>query len=252
MGKSNDLFGQILSHGPSQSTIFLVLTKMKEEGRTSEVIQECLKALSNYPDDIQLKMLLAETYLAAGLIGQAEAELQRVASGISSLIPAYKLQAKIYAKQQRVEEAFEALKRYLAHNPDDQEALDLLEAIKPAEEKAAITPVEEEPVAEAQVHSEDAARTAAEDISVDVATPTLAEIFYSQGQIHEAISTYEKILLNDPGDKASIKRLVELKASITEEAEPQLSDDDNTRAKEEKMIAVLEGWLANIQALNHV
>ena len=102
------------------------------------------------------------------------------------------------------------------------------------------------------MHSEDAARTAAEDISVDVATPTLAEIFYSQGQIHEAISTYEKILLNNPGDKASIKRLVELKASITEEAEPQLSDDDNTRAKEEKMIAVLEGWLANIQALNHV
>jgi hypothetical protein len=39
MGESNDLFGQILNQGPSQGTLFLVLTKMKEEGRPFEVIQ---------------------------------------------------------------------------------------------------------------------------------------------------------------------------------------------------------------------
>jgi len=253
MGKSNDLLSQILSHGPSQSTLLLILTKMKEEGRSSEVIQECLKALSAYPDDIRLRMLLVETYLAEGLIGQAEKELESVTSGIADLISAYKLQAEIYTKQQRVEEAFDALKRYLAHNPDDQGALDLLDAIKPAEERLAVTPVEEESAAEAQEPSEDAARTTeGGGAFVDLATPTLAEICYNQGQIHEAISTYEKVLLNDPGDNASMQRLAELKASITEETGPQHTDDDNARAKKEKMITLLEGWLAKIQAQNHV
>ncbi len=251
MGKPDDLFGQVLSHGPSQSTLLLILRKMKQEGRLSEVIQECLKAVGYYPEDIQLKMLLAESYLAEGQMSQAEAVLQKVTSDIGNLIYAYKLQAKIYVEQKRVEEGFEALKRYLAHNPDDQEALDLLEAIKPAEEEKGITAFEEEAIAKAQVPFEEAARIATEDTSLDMATPTLAEIYYNQGQVYEAISTYEKVLSNDPGDKASIKRLAELKASIAEETEPQPSDEDIAKAKKEKMIAILEGWLGNIGALKH-
>ena len=133
MRKSGDLLDQILTHGPSQGTIFLVLTAMKEEGRTGQVIQGCLKALDIHPDDIRLRKLLAESYQEAGFIGQAEAELTRVTSEIDDLASAYKLKARIYARQKRLEESFESLKRYLALNPNDQEGLDLLEKIRPAE-----------------------------------------------------------------------------------------------------------------------
>ena len=78
MEKSNDFLGEILNNGPSQSTFFLVLKKMKEEGRSSEVIQECQKALSLYPDDLRLRTLLAESYLDLGFIGLAEKELARL------------------------------------------------------------------------------------------------------------------------------------------------------------------------------
>jgi len=277
MKNSSDLLEQILTHGPSQSTVFLVLTAIKEEGRTSEVIQGCLKALAVYPDDIRLRKLLAESYGDMGFLGQAEAELARVTLEIDELTSTYKLLAQIYARQERFAESFESLKRYLALKPDDQEALDLLKRIKPApaevkpeeaptavavepepeegprEEEPVIKAVEPEPAPEELATGEGIDRAAEiqeepEEAVVDLATPTLAEIYFNQGLIQEAIKTYEKILLNNPDDKASEQRLVELRASLESEEKPLPSEKDVARAKSEKTIAILENWLAKIQA----
>ena len=228
MRQSSDLLDQILTNGPSQSTILLIFTAMKEQGRTSEVIQGCLKALDNYPGDIHLRKLLAESYQEAGFIGRAEEELTRVTSAIDDLSSAYKLQARIYAQQERLDESFESLKRYLALNPDDREGLDLLDKVKPAEPEK----IEEESV-------------------VDLATPTLAELYFSQGQIREAVNTYEKVLLDNPDDKASEQRLNELKASISQEAKPLPSKEEIAGIKTEKTITVLENWLNRIQAMDN-
>ena len=253
MGKASDLPGRILTHGPSQNTIFLVLTEMAKEGRFSEVIQECLKALSVHPDDIRLRNLLAESYLEAGFISLAEAELSRVTSELETLASAYKLQARIYKQQEKVEEASVSLKRYLALNPDDEEAIDLFVKILSAEAVAEpeITPFDgeakETPVEKEFVEDETKADEEEERI-VDLATPTLAELYFSQGQIQEAIETYEKVLLNDPDDKRSEQRLNELRAPHDNETEPQLTEEDVARAKTVKSIEILEGWLSRVQA----
>ncbi|MBW1902447.1 MAG: tetratricopeptide repeat protein [Deltaproteobacteria bacterium] len=289
MRKSSDLLDQILTNGPSQSTILLILTAMKEEGWTSEVIQGCIKSLDNYPGDIHLRKLLAESYQEVGFIGRAEEELTRVTSEIDDLSSAYKLQARIYAQQERLDESFESLKRYLVLNPDDREGLDLLAKIKPAEpeiESEGI-PVDEEPLPEMDVPEpetepepelleaepaieipeaepepeeqtpvEEGAQTEAteeeqEDPVVDLATPTLAELYFSQGQIPEAVNTYEKILLDNPDDKASEQRLAELKASISQEAKPLPSKEEVAGIKTEKTIAILENWLNSIQTMDN-
>ncbi|MCD4717182.1 MAG: tetratricopeptide repeat protein [Desulfobacterales bacterium] len=302
MENSNDIFGRILGSGPSQNTVFLVLSKIKEEGRFGEVITECLKALDFYPNDISLRNLLAETYLEMGFIGQAERELDRITSDIKNLIPAYKLQAEIYIRQKRHEEASDALKRYLAHNPDDQEAVDLLAKIKPVEEEPLaeapeipketgpaleeefeeeiiteppeppeeVASVEEEKIEEEFLPeiSEEIVTAGEEEIEgvpeevtplaeeegeafTDLATPTLAEIYYNQGLVHEAISTYERVVLDNPEDKASIKRLEELKEQVSEKPEKKVPPEDAIRARTEKMISVLEGWLERIQESGH-
>jgi tetratricopeptide (TPR) repeat protein len=333
MENPNDIFGLILGSGPSQNTIFLVLRKIKEEGRFGEVINECLKALGFYPNDIRLRTLLAETYLEMGFISQAERELDRITLDISNLISAYKLQADIYTRQKRYEEASGALKRYLAHNPDDQEALDLLAKIKPVEEeplpeapeiqeeagpvleeefeeevkeeiiteppeapeeivlaaeekieKEPLTPeapeegalveeekieeeplpevreevvlaaekeIEEEPLPIAPEVTEEVAPVTEEEIVTGLSTPTLAEIYYNQGLIHEAIGTYERVILDNPEDKASIERLEELKEQLGEKSEIKVPPEDALRARTEKMIAVLEGWLERIQESGH-
>ena len=59
-------FDRLLSHGPSQGTLFLAFSQMKKEGRFSDAIKNCLQAVTTYPDDIRLRTLLAESYLEGG------------------------------------------------------------------------------------------------------------------------------------------------------------------------------------------
>jgi len=330
MEKLNDLLGEILDNGPSQGTFFLVLKKMKEEGRSNEVIQECQKALSLYPDDLRLRTLLAESYLDLGFIGMAETELTTVTSRLGDLAPAYKLQAEIYTKQQRNEEAVWALNQYLAHRPDDHNALDLLDKIKsgvagekpketqavedfthPGEERIeqqtitatpeitedvvqaseediekehilespdlsedieAIVDSQEEDMLESVMIPEDITRALEEDVEEEVlvaelpeervdeeekgefaelATTELAEIYYNQGLISEAINTYELALLTNPDDKTSMERLAELKALNVDKPEQHAASDDIHRERKKRMITVLEEWMDRIQGLNH-
>ena len=292
MEKSNDLLGEILNYGPSQGTFFLVLKKMKEEGRSSEVIRECQKALSLYPDDLRLRTLLAESYLDLGFIGLAETELATVTSRLGDLVSAYKLQAEIYSKQQRNEEAVWALNQYLVHKPDDHAALDLLDKIKsgvegekPKETQALedfahteeervedIVNSQEEDILESVVIPEDITRALEEDIEEEVvvaelpeerfdlegedkfaelATTELAEIYYNQGLINEAINTYELALLTNPDDKTSIERLAELKALNVDKPVQQTAADDILRERKKRMITVLEEWMDRVQKLSH-
>ena len=127
---SDPLYNEILANGPSPGALFLVLSRMKENGQMKEVIQECLKALSVYPNDIHIRTLLAESYLEEGQLSQAESELEKVVARIDDLISAYILQAEIFIRQKRTQEAVKALKLYLAHHPDDDSALYLLNELQ--------------------------------------------------------------------------------------------------------------------------
>ena len=243
MGESNILLSRILRHGPSQSTVLLILAKMKEDGQHNEVIDECLRALKVYPEDIRLRCLLANAYLEMGFFDKAEEQLDRVTSDIDELTSAYKLQARIYTDQQRHEEASKALKRYLVHKPDDQEAIDLLNKIRTAEQQLGLkTPKP----AQASVEVSEQ-----EDEFPELATPTLAEIYYEQGQIHTAITTYEQVLSKRPDDKNVIRRLAELKAMFGHNAATAGKADNNLKKKNKKIITVLEGWLTRIQELRY-
>jgi tetratricopeptide (TPR) repeat protein len=235
MDTSFDLYDEILTSGPSPRTLFLVISEMKEKGQLRRVIQECLKALNIHPFDLHIRRLLAESYFESGLISQAESELDKVTTMMNDFIPTYRLQADIYLRERREEEAAEALKLFLAHRPDDQEARNLLDTLKPEEEAPAPGPEAD-----------------AEEISgpaEEIATPTLAELYVDQDLIQEATATYEKVTAQHPEDERSKQRLEELKAmSIENEAlESEEIGVEEIRQKKEKMITILEGWLANIK-----
>ena len=245
MVKQNDLFDRILNTGPSQETLFLLLSKMKDEGRVSEVIREGIKALNVHPNDIHIRSLLAESYLEAGFIGPAEAELGKIAFEIDSLSSIFKIQGKIFIRQKRTSEAVEAIRRFLAHNPDDQEALDLMDKIMPSEIKQRAEIPE-------TLEKADLAKDDQEEVIPDLSTPTLAEIYFKQGLVSEAIDTYERIISEHPDDNASIKRLAELKTLNIAQSETKPEEKDGGKETKKKMIAILEGWLLRIQELKHV
>jgi len=245
----DDLLNRILTDGPSPGTLLIVLSKIKDEGNLGRVIQGCLNALNIYPNDIPIRQLLAESYFEAGLLSQAEAELEKVTTQMDDLIPIYKLQAEIYRRQRREGEAIDAIGRYLAHRPDDEDALNLLDTLKPPE-KAPITEpeatIEEisptiEEVEEREIESFE------EETSPEIATPTLAEIYFDQGQIREAIDIYEKVVTENPEDDHCRQRLHEMKTMMTADETIEDKGIDKVRRKKEKMIAILEAWLANIQ-----
>ncbi|MDT8285284.1 MAG: tetratricopeptide repeat protein, partial [Thermovirgaceae bacterium] len=90
-----------------------------------------------------------------------------------------------------------------------------------------------------------------EDELPDISTPTLAEVYFNQGQIHEALKTYERVVAQNPDDDQSKKRLEELREMVSSEAAPsEESGADRFREKNRKVIAVLEGWLANIRGMS--
>ena len=205
MANIDDLYTRILADGPSPKTLFHLLSRLKREGQLRRVIQESLKALNAYPNDIHIRRLLAETYFEAGLVSQAEAELEKVSALIGDFTDTYKLQAQIYMKQKRKQEATRSLELYLAHRPDDQEALDFLNTLTPEQETPVqdLQPPVEEIPAEPEKQDMVEEAPAAEEEPPEIATPTLAQIYFEQGQIEEAINTYEMIIAQDPEDESS-------------------------------------------------
>ena len=235
MSASDELLERILSDEPSPESLLLILREKKAEGRHELVVRECLKALARFPLDVRIRGLLAESCHESGQLSRAETELESATAQIEALIPIYKLKGKVCAALNRRDEAIRSLGIFLSHAPDDQEARSLLESLrgpsaKPAPEKRSLNV---EPLQEAGSFS-----------MPEIATPTLAELYFAQGQIDEAISTYEKILARDPGAEAARKRLEELKAAFSP-AEPgpdSAAESERARKKKEKMIHVLESW----------
>jgi tetratricopeptide (TPR) repeat protein len=253
-------YDEILEHGASSETYRVLLLELKKQGHPRKVLQECLKAVRIYPQDIFLRRLLAESYLEAGFISLAEAELEKLTSQIEELVSTYKLRANIYRQQERRDEAIRSLRVYLAHRPEDHEALDIFEALrfsasvkKPGsplldqEEiagEAAQVPVQEEPEAPEETME------LKEEKLPEIATPTLAEVYVNQGEIEQALNIYQKVVDETPQDEKSRLRLEELRHMLVQEAPAPEKEPSRDRRKKERVVAILEAWLAGLRKMH--
>jgi tetratricopeptide (TPR) repeat protein len=232
MTDSDRLVEEILGNGPSEGTFRILLKRLGEEGRWALVIQQCLRALAFYPEDLYLRTLLAEAYFESGRIGEAEAQLDALLSGTGPLISSHKLLAKVYLRQSRRQEASRALRRYLAHRPEDGEALELLSHL----------PSEEDP---AQSEGSGAGAETADAVPEE-ASPILAEHYYGRGRIEEAIETYERVVAESP-EETGFEGRIEVLRALAAQRDAHESSRQALRGRQQKMIGVLEGWLAKIQ-----
>lgn len=214
----DEIYDEIIDKIVTPKASLILIKILKEEGKTEKVIKACLKALEFFPDDINLRRLLAETYFEQGLIQPAETELEKLHQQIRELSSIFKVQAELFRKEDRIEEAIDSLKLYLAHNSSDQEAAQLLSELS--------HPAKEEPSA--------------------LPTPTLAEIYYQQGEIKEAINIYEQVVKASPDNEKSKVRLNELR-DLKESEEQRKSIEEILKEKKLKLIEILERWLANIE-----
>ena len=84
----------------------------------------------------------------------------------------------------------------------------------------------------------------------DLATPTIAEIYFDQGQLEAAVSVYEKVISKNPRDEKALVRLKELK-SLLESAESHAFQEKKAIHNKERMIEILERWLPRIKEIAH-
>ena len=316
----NDLYKELLEQSPSPDTCMIVLSKLKEAGELKTVIHECHKVLRMYPWDIRTRQLLAETYIEAGFLSLAEEELEHIAARIDRLSKSFKVQAEVYSRQGRREEAIQALDRYLAHQPQDEEAIQFRTRLAPTESvdssigpnfdepdiakiemspANAFVPTDEDsplggppPVEGLQVpedpnlpkkpypleelsledrlslmeeaglmkapsieDDQDSSdeilapqnEDSADEETGDIATPTLAEVYYRQGQLEEAIKTYKQVIQQNPADLDSENRLAELVAESYRTTLDEKAEGDRKKTmKTERLIAVLETWRSRL------
>jgi tetratricopeptide (TPR) repeat protein len=245
MTVTDDLLEQILGRGPSAGYIVATFERMKEEGRLNEVVRQCIRFLDLYPDDVRLRTLLARSYAEMGFVALAESELRKTTTMIDDLAAAYRLMAEIYERQQRYDDAADALRRYLAHYPKDSWALERLAGMRA--DRVPDEPVDEGTLAGDLGGSEDVSA----DELVDFATPTIAELYYSQGRIDAAVRMYEKLLTDSPGDEELMERLDQLREMVHESQAVVEQAGSAALRKEERMMTILERWLPRIRGLKH-
>jgi tetratricopeptide (TPR) repeat protein len=225
MGQLDEKYNEIVDKIATPKARLLLLEILKDEGKPEKLIKACHRALESFPDDINIRKLLAETYFEQGFIGLAELELEKISKQINQLSSIFKLRADIFRKEGRTKEAIDSLKTYLNYYGNDQEAARALSELSTDDK---------------------------EETSV-IPTPTLAEMYYDQGEIEEAIKIYEQVIQASPEDEKSKTRLDELKSiqqgekeEIIEE-EAEIKEEDSSKEKKVKLIGILERWLANIE-----
>lgn len=231
------LYDEILRNGPSQSTLYLILNRIREEGRINDVIKWCMAFLRVYPKDIYLRMLLAESYFQMGSMGQAETEFVKVSSMMNDLLPVYERLAEIYEKQRRFAEAADQAEIVLAHHPENSQMRELL---KRAKDDASGRDREWPALPDDDPES-----------PVPFATPTIAELYLSQGQLDAAVKTYERVVAAHPHDSASAQRLAQLKNQL--KGAPAIAEKESAHVSlgEERLLAVLEKWLPKVGEIKY-
>ena len=218
MNTSNEIYDEIVDKIATPKARIILLEILKKEGKPEKVIQACLKALKSFPDDNGIRKLLAETYFEQRSVELAKEELDKISMQINELTSVYKLQAELFKEENMVEEAINSLKLYLAHHSNDQDAARLLSELSaPLKEEVSILP-----------------------------TSTLAEIYFKQGQLEEAITIYTQVVKDFPDDEKYKNRLEELK-TLTTTVEPEKSHEAILKEKTVTIIGILERWLTNIE-----
>lgn len=213
----DEIYDEILNKPVTPRASLLLINGLKQEGKREMVVKACQKALEFFPDDINIRRVLAETYVEQGSIELAQKELTILCEQIDELSSLLKLQAEVYIKEDKTKEAIECLELYLAHHRSDKEAAQVLsELSSPPKKEPSILP-----------------------------TSTLAEIYYKQGELEAAIRTYEQTVKAFPDDEKAKRRLDELR-KIREAEGPAKAKEEGLRERKLNLIKVLERWLTNM------
>ncbi len=200
-----------LSRHPAYSSAYVILGKIHlERGDQEGAVDAFEKVLELDRENLLALRQLAKIYEASGELERAEELWTRVAS--------------LEPDAGAVEERLEALRRRLEAGPSERPAGASKEEKKekeaePAEDgpdDATPAPTEAAPSGEADapVEKAETPRTTKVASSAEIATITLAQIYYEQGFLRKALEVYEQVQARNPNLEGIDDRVNEVRAEI--------------------------------------
>ncbi|KPL16936.1 MAG: hypothetical protein AMJ92_12310 [candidate division Zixibacteria bacterium SM23_81] len=226
--------------------------ELRRSDHVEEAIELCRKGLQFHPDYASGHVVLGRCYLDRGDLQEAQEAFRGALTLDSGNILVLKNLGDITFRQGDLQTAAEHYRRILELDAGNVEVREVLEELQtPQDEHPPVDPpkelstVTEVPIFEEQLSEPQDAISRAEEeqpssdpeaeesklspeeteLLLDegdeesgkgpprgMATATLAEVYFQQGLLDQAIETYQKVLRHKPDDLAVKERLAELKA----------------------------------------
>ncbi len=208
---------------------FPYLFELADQNRLSLAIKICYELLKA-GEDPRIRIILSHLLASSGFTTLSDLELSKAIGQIKEGSLAYLVKGETLLSRDRLEEGRLYLETYLALNPEDHGARERLQGVSALLERDYLDRgLVETPSLQAEE----------EELPLeDINTPALAEIYFEQGALEDAIRVYEAYLQKNPGDHTAKKRLEELLGS---KGMP-------VKTPEGELVDILERWLRNYWA----
>lgn len=177
----------------------------RKAGLLQEAVDICQQGLEEHPDYSSGHVVMGKCLYDQGRIEEARHSFERVLDMDRENLVALKFLGTICAEQGDVDSAGGHFKRILVLDPDNREIRDKLDDLDSIgeEEILELTAIEDEDFEGDEI----ALGEESLEISDELATMTLADIFASQGYRGKAIKIYEEVLGKDPSNPAVREKL---------------------------------------------
>ena len=194
--------------------------------------------LSNQPKDIDAKVILCQAWMRTGRIHKVKAMLRDVEEVITDLSRLYLVMGDMCRKGGLTQESIRFYRRFLALNPDSgwaKEVWEKLNTLEGVQDQQSFR----DGVEDGEGKSEEA------QISSDLYTLTLAELYIRQDHYDMAREVLEAILQKEPGNQKAVTMIRELDQLLNDRIEKDLA-----RERKKNVANELTRWLQNLTRMN--
>ena len=194
--------------------------------------------LSNQPEDIDAKVILCQAWMRTGRIHKVKAMLRDVEEVITDLSRLYLVMGDMCRKGGLTQEAIRFYRRFLTLNPDSAWAKEVWEKLNTLEGVQ-----DQQPFRDGVEDVEETGEEA--QISSDLYTLTLAELYIRQDHYDMAREVLEAILQKEPGNQKAATMIQEIDQHLNDRIEK-----DMARERKKHLANELTRWLQKLTRMN--
>ncbi len=226
-------------HDPKETERFLNQAQFYlDNGLYREAEDYAETRLADQPKDVDAQTVLCQVWMKTGRIPKVKDLLGEVEETIAELSKFHLVMGDVCRKGGLTQEAIRFYRRFTALNPGSERAREVSWKLRTME------PAQGEPLSPARGNG---AEDQADDnqISSDLYTLTLAELYIKQNHHDMAREVLNAILRKEPDNRKAADMIRDLHGIRKERA-----DQERTRDRKKRLLGELTKWLHNLPRVN--